>query len=215
MRVGLYARVSTADKGQSADVQLDRLRDYCKAKGWQIVAVYQEEVTGTGKVVREMFNNLMEDARLRKFDLLLVWKFDRFSREGAYKSIEHIQKLNSYGVKFESLTEPFLATTGSFGEQVLIPLMAWMSQQESIRISERVRAGILRKKQKCINLGVKFKWGRRDYSNEIIEQIKQLKINNNSIRQIANALNLSVGGVHKTLKRLEQLETEENPKNLS
>jgi DNA invertase Pin-like site-specific DNA recombinase len=95
MRVAIYARVSTDDKGQDVENQLMQLRDYCKAKNYTIVKEYTEYITGTGKKRRPVFEEMMEDARKRKFDILLVWSYDRFSRAGL-KDIHYINDLNEW-----------------------------------------------------------------------------------------------------------------------
>src|SRR5271157_2312125 len=89
MKVAIYARVSTDDKGQDTENQLLQLRTYCEAKGYEVYKEFTENVTGTGKKRRLEFEEMMEDARRRKFDILLVWSYDRFSRAGL-KDIHYI-----------------------------------------------------------------------------------------------------------------------------
>src|SRR5690606_7213933 len=89
------------------------------------------------------FRQLFEDAHRRRFDLVLFWALDRFSREGAMATLRSLQELESYGVGFRSDTERYLDSTGLFKE-ALIAIRATLAKQEHIRISERVKAGMER-----------------------------------------------------------------------
>jgi DNA invertase Pin-like site-specific DNA recombinase len=151
MKVAIYARVSTDDKGQDVENQLIQLRDYCKAKGYSIFKEYTEYITGTGKKKRPAFEEMLEDARKRKFDILLVWSYDRFSRAGL-KDIRYILDLNSWGVKFISYQESFLDTTTDMGE-LLLPIFAWIAKQEARKISERTKAALQKLKSQNVKLG--------------------------------------------------------------
>lgn len=84
-RVGIYARVSTPDgKGQSPEMQLRELREHCERRGWQMVGEYVDRMTGS-KDSRPELDRLMADAHKRRFDVVIVWKFDRFAR-----SVSHL-----------------------------------------------------------------------------------------------------------------------------
>jgi len=101
MRVALlYARVSTKDKGQSTDNQLPDLRRYAQVHGWDIYKEYAEEESGS-TANREQFKKLFADAHQRQFDLVLFWSLDRFSREGALPTLQHLNLLESYGVGYK------------------------------------------------------------------------------------------------------------------
>ena len=86
--VAIYARVSTRAKGQSTDNQLPDLRRYAEAHGWTIYNEYSEESGGTAN--REQLQQLFADAHQRRFDLVLFWSLDRFSREGALSTLQHL-----------------------------------------------------------------------------------------------------------------------------
>ena len=86
-QVDLYARVSTKDKGQDVENQLAQLREFCKRHGYVIHGEYMDDESGTkGKRERSGFARLFEDASKRKFDVVLVWSLDRFTREGSQVS---------------------------------------------------------------------------------------------------------------------------------
>jgi DNA invertase Pin-like site-specific DNA recombinase len=139
-RIGLYARVSTRDKGQDTENQLAQLRVFCAANHWPIVAEFVEHATGK-RSDREQFKRMFTAASRREFDFLVTWALDRLSREGVAKTFEHIKQLRGYGVQDISYSEPHFRTTGPAGE-LMIADAAWIAEQEHQRISERVRAGL-------------------------------------------------------------------------
>lgn len=150
-KVGIYARVSTMDRGQDVDNQLNQLKEYCRNKGYEIFNIYSDQITGTGRKKRPEFERMINDAKQRKFNILLVWAYDRFSRAGL-TDIQIILDIHSRGVKFVSYTEPFLDMSSPTGE-LMLPFMAWISKQESRRMSERVKAGLIRARAEGKRLG--------------------------------------------------------------
>jgi DNA invertase Pin-like site-specific DNA recombinase len=138
--VALYARVSTRDKGQDTENQLTQLREFCERQGWAIAHEYVDRATGK-RSDREQFQRLFAAASERKFDLVLFWALDRFSREGVLETLNHLQRLNSYGVNWRSFTEQYLDSCGIFKDAVL-SILATIAKQERVRLSERVTAGL-------------------------------------------------------------------------
>src|SRR5690242_505858 len=99
MRVAIYARVSTDDKGQDPENQLRQLRAWCNQMGHTVAREYVEhENGGKGVDYRRQLAQLFSDAARREFDLLLVWSIDRFSREGMAATVGYLQRLSSHGV---------------------------------------------------------------------------------------------------------------------
>lgn len=141
-RIVLYARVSTKDKGQDTRNQLAQLREYCAKQDWTVTREYVDHASAkTGD--RPKFNELLEAASRREFDLVLFWSLDRFSREGVLETLQHLQKLTSYGVGWKSFTEQYLDSCGVFRDAVL-SILATIAKQERIRLSERTVAGLER-----------------------------------------------------------------------
>jgi len=104
MRVAIYARVSTEDKGQDPENQLRELQDWCANSGHTISHEYVESESGRkGADKRKQFVALFEDAAKRKFDCVLFWALDRFSREGMTQTIVHLQRLTAWGVGGDDL----------------------------------------------------------------------------------------------------------------
>lgn len=191
MKAAIYARVSTDDKGQDTENQLIQLRQYCLAKNYEVYKEYTEYVSGTGKKKRPAFEELMEDARRRKFDVLLVWSYDRFSRAGL-KDIHYISDLNQWGVKFMSYQESFLDTTSEMGE-LLTPIFAWIAKQEAKKISERTKAGLVRAKQEGKKLG-------RPKAELGTERILALRQQGKSLDEIAKEIGSSKETVRRRLQ---------------
>jgi len=143
-KVATYARVSTADKTQDNANQILAMDQLIAKRGWEVYKRYQDHESG-GKSTRQGFKQMMEDARRGKFDLLVFWSLDRFSREGTYETLEHLKRLDSHGVKFLSVQEEYLETLGPWGDAV-IGLLACIAKLERTRMSERVKAGMARAK---------------------------------------------------------------------
>jgi len=145
MRAGLYARVSTMGKGQETDNQLIQLREFSQNQHWVVIREYEDHESGS-KADRTEFCVMLQDAAARKFDVLLFWSLDRLTREGTLATLKYLELIESYGVHWRSLTEPWIDSAGPFRD-VIISLLASLAKQERVRISERVRAGMMRAKQ--------------------------------------------------------------------
>jgi DNA invertase Pin-like site-specific DNA recombinase len=145
MRAGLYARVSTMGKGQATDNQLIQLREFSQNQHWAVIREYEDHESG-GKADRTEFRVMLQDAATRKFDVLVFWSLDRLTREGTLATLKYLELIESYGVHWRSLTEPWIDSAGPFRD-VIISLLASLAKQERVRISERVRAGLARAKQ--------------------------------------------------------------------
>jgi DNA invertase Pin-like site-specific DNA recombinase len=154
MRVAIYARVSTTDKGQDAENQLRELRQFTankESEGWSLTGEYVDQASGKS-ADRPEFQRLFRDAAERKFDLVLFWSLDRFTREGVLETLQHLQRLTSNGVDWWSLKEEYLRSIGPFRDAVL-SILATIAKQERVRISERVKAGLDRAKAQGKSIG--------------------------------------------------------------
>jgi DNA invertase Pin-like site-specific DNA recombinase len=159
MRVAIYARVSTDDKGQDPENQLRQLREWCERMGHPIVREYVEHEGGAKGVEHRKFAG----AARRDFDLLLVWSLDRFSREGMAATVNHLQRLSSHGVAFRSFTEEHLSTENELVRNVLLAVLASLAKLEREKISQRTKAGLERARARGKVLGrPKFSDGDRE-----------------------------------------------------
>ena len=143
LRIAIYARVSTADKGQDTENQLRELREFVtnkSAEGWSVAGEYVDQASGKN-ANRPAFQRLFRDAAERRFDLALFWSLDRFSREGVVETLQHLERLKANGVQWWSFREEYLRSVGPFSDAVLA-ILACIAKQERIRLSERVKAGL-------------------------------------------------------------------------
>ncbi len=154
MRVAIYARVSTDDKGQTTENQLRELREWCRVSGHEIVATYSEHESGRGGAdKRPQLAAMLDAAGKRKFDLVLVWALDRLSREGMMETMQHLAKLDTFGVRFHSYCEPMLSTDNELVRNVMLALYSSIAKQETEKLSRRVKAGMARAKAKGTRSG--------------------------------------------------------------
>lgn len=161
MKVALYARVSLEEgnkedrRYQEPENQLDPLRAWASSMGWEVAAEYVDRGSGADHN-RARFRQMLNDAMLQRFRLILIWKLDRFSREGIGHTLAYIQRLRGRHVAVKSLTETWVDTSeeNPLGE-FLIAVFSWVAAEERKKISERTKLGIQRRK----NLGI-WKGGR-------------------------------------------------------
>lgn len=151
MKVAIYARVSLeeGDKNdrryQEPENQLVPLRDFCKSMGWEIEKEYIDKMSGANPA-RPNFRLMMNEAMLRRFSGIVVWKLDRFSREGIVSTMSYIKQLKERGIWLKSMTESWLDTSQEGITDIVLAIMSWASAEERKKISERTKAGIARKK---------------------------------------------------------------------
>ena len=188
MRVAIYARVSTNDKGQDPDNQVHQLRDFAEKHG-AIYKVFTEEVSG-GKSDRTQFKQLLLEAYQKKFDLVVFWRLDRFSREGALPALKYLKELRDHGVNYKSFSEPYLDSLGPFGD-VIVSMLATIAAQDLIKVSENTKAALAKKKAAGIRLGAPTK------STAVVAQTLALKAEGKSNGYIARTLKISPSTVAK------------------
>lgn len=151
VRVGLYARVSLDDshvghRFQDPMIQVDAIKKFCEARGYVVVGEYVDRVSGASSN-RPEFKRLMEDAYGGVFDVVVVWKLDRFSRERISVVMGYIDRLKGWGVGLVSVTESWLDTrVDNPVSELILSVMSWFAAEERRKISERTKAGIEKKK---------------------------------------------------------------------
>ena len=150
VRAALYGRISTVNHGQDVNMQLRELRDYCERRGWTVAGEYVDTGISGAKDRRPELDRMMADAHKRRFDVVAVWKFDRFAR-----SVSHLLRaLDTFrvlGVEFVSLSES-LDTATPAGRMVFTVLGAVAELERSL-IADRVRAGLRNARAKGKRLG--------------------------------------------------------------
>jgi DNA invertase Pin-like site-specific DNA recombinase len=188
MRIAIYARVST-DK-QDTENQLVQLREFASKQGWTVTREYTDYESGS-KSDRAQFQQMFADASRRKFDLVLFWALDRLSREGVLETLQHLNRLTSYGVGFRSFTEQFFDSCGIFKDAV-IAIMATLAKQERVKRSERTKAGLARVRAAGQALGRPARLNGR-HSVEIA----RLRSQGLSLRAVGRELGISEGSVRR------------------
>jgi DNA invertase Pin-like site-specific DNA recombinase len=187
-RVAVYVRVSTKD--QSVDMQLNDLERYSKERDLSIFNVYKDNGVSGTKETRPALSELMNDAKKRKFDIVLVWRFDRFARSTKHL-VTALYEFRNLGIDFISYQEN-IDTSSPLGEAIFTIISA-MSKLERDIIAERVKGGLRKAKANGKRLG-------RPKSEVDTDKVIEYRKQNKSIRQIASELNLSKGAVQRTLE---------------
>ena len=147
-RIALYARVSTTE--QSTDSQLLDLRRYAADRGWGIYREYTDNGISGTKDSRPALNELMDDAKKRRFDVVLVWRFDRFARSTKHLILA-LEEYRNLGIDFVSYQEN-IDTSSPLGSAIFTIISA-VAQLERDIIAERVKAGLRRAKENGKKLG--------------------------------------------------------------
>jgi DNA invertase Pin-like site-specific DNA recombinase len=186
----IYSRVSTVGHGQDPAMQTRELTEYCERRGWQVFDLYIDHGVSGRKDSRPALNRLMRDAHARRFDVVVCWRFDRFSR-----SVSHLcralETFNSLGIQFNSLCEQVDTNTPT--GKLVFTILGAVAEGERNLIAERVRAGLKNARAKGKRLG-------RPTKCVDVDKIKSLRAAGQSWRKIAAAMQLSVGTVYSAAR---------------
>ncbi len=153
MRAALYIRVSTdkqASEGTSLEVQEEKLLKFCSFQGWQVFKLYADRGISGKDTERPQFQALMQDARQKQFDVVVVTKLDRFGRS-LRDLINSIHELNSIGIQFTSVNDNINTTTPN--GKLLFHVLGAFAEFEREIIKERMMAGIAKAKQEGRQIG--------------------------------------------------------------
>jgi DNA invertase Pin-like site-specific DNA recombinase len=186
--VALYARVSTSD--QSCDAQLADLRRYAKQR-FEVIREYIDTGVSGAQRHRPSLDALMADARKKHFEVVLVWKFDRFARSLKHL-IDSLEDFAALGIDFVSYTEGVDTTTPS--GRLLFHMVGAVAQFERDLIVERVRAGIAHAKA----IGKRIGRPRAEIDQK---EVLKLRASGKSLRKIARILNVPVSRVRRALEK--------------
>lgn len=182
----IYSRVSTLGHGQDPAMQTRELTEYCQRRGWDVFDLYVDNGVSGKKDSRPALNRLMRDAHARRFEVVVVWRFDRFSR-----SVSHLcralETFNALDIQFVSLCEQVDTSTPT--GKLVFTILGAVAEGERNLIAERVRAGLRNARAKGKRLG-------RPKVDVDVAQIESLRASGHSWRSIAAMMKLSVGTVH-------------------
>ena len=147
-RVAIYARVSTNE--QTTENQLLELRAYVETRDWGLTREYIDEGVSGAKDRRPALDQLLGDARRRRFDVVACWRLDRLGRNLRHL-VTLLDELHALGIAFVSLGEGIDCTTPA--GRLQLHILAALAEFERARIQERVKAGLARAKAQGVKLG--------------------------------------------------------------
>jgi DNA invertase Pin-like site-specific DNA recombinase len=199
-RAAIYVRVSTANRTRSGDgfeqnpeVQELPLRQMAQQRGWDLARIYSDRMSGT-KEDRPGLKSLMQDARKGEFQVVLVWRFDRFAR-----SIEQLvlalAEFRSLGIDFVSCQEA-LDTSTPMGK-AMFTIIGAMAELERNVIRERVVAGMEYARRHGTKSGNSIGRPRRIFDRDEVLRLRESGL---SIEGIAKEMHIGVGTVVRVIQ---------------
>lgn len=194
-RVAIYARVSTANGGQNPSLQTRELKEYCEHRDWQLAGEYVDTGISGAKERRPELDRLMADAHRRRFDAVVVWKFDRFARSVSHL-LRALETFRALGIEFVSFSEQ-LDTSTPAGKLVFTVLGAVAELERSL-IAERVRAGLRNARAKGKRLG-------RPPIGVDAARIASLRSTGRSWREITEQTGISKGTAQRAVVSLPKI----------
>ena len=189
MKVALYTRVSTND--QSVEMQTSDLKRYCDQRGFEVYKEYSDQGVSGTKDKRPALDELMADAKKRKFDAVLCWRFDRIARSTKHL-ITALEEFRHMGIDFVSYQEN-IDTSSPLGK-AMFTIVSAIAELERNILLERVRAGLKRAKENGRILG------RPKRLDLDVEELQRMRKKGLSFRQIAKQVKACPGTVYKSLK---------------
>jgi len=200
MRAAIYARVSTSNNGQDPRVQTREIREYCERRGWQIAGEYVDVGISGTKEKRPELDRLLADAHRRRFDAVVVWKFDRFARSVSHL-LRALETFQSLGIEFVSLTEG-VDTSTPMGKMVFTVLGAVAELERSL-IVERVK-GLRNARAKGKRLG-------RPRVVVDVRRVATLRAEGHSWATIAERLGIGEGTAYRAVSESPKIPVKRAP----
>ena len=195
MRAAICARVSTINHGQDVTLQTRELQQFAAARGWEIAGEYVDAGVSGTKDSRPELNRLIADAHKRRFDVVCVWRFDRFARSVSHL-LRALETFKALGIEFVSYSEQ-MDTSAPAGKTVFTVLGAVAELERSL-IVERVRAGLRNARAKGKTLG-------RPRVTVDTARVSRLRASGLSWPKIASELGVSVGTVYQASRSLSKI----------
>jgi putative DNA-invertase from lambdoid prophage Rac len=193
MNAAIYARVSTTD--QTNAIQVRELKDYIERRGWTLARVYQDQMSGA-KASRPGLDQLMADARCRRFDVVVVWKLDRFGRSLVH-CVSGIQDLASMGIRFIATSQGLDTDESNPASKLLMHILAAVAQFERELIHERVSAGMKAARKNGTKTGNPIGRPRRIFDRQEVVRLRGTGL---SIERIAHQMRIGVGTVVRVMQ---------------
>jgi DNA invertase Pin-like site-specific DNA recombinase len=194
MRTVLYARVSTLNNGQDVSMQVREFEEFCASRKWTVTDRYIDTGISGSKDSRPELNRLMADAKRRRFDAVIVYRFDRFARSTRHL-VNGLAEFSALGIQFISMHEGIDTSTPN--GRLVFGIFASIAEFERDLIRERVRSGIANRKAKGLRVGRK---------PVVLDQARLTALRGQglSIRDIAAELKCSRSLVHRSVSKTLQ-----------
>jgi DNA invertase Pin-like site-specific DNA recombinase len=195
-RAAIYVRVSTSKKinpdvyHQNPQVQEAPLRELAERRGWTVYKIYCDRMSGANPN-RPEYRRLMEDARRRAFDVVMVWKLDRFARS-VKELLTGLDEFNSLGIDFVSSTEAMDTSTPA--GRLLFAVIGAIAEFERSLIRERIRAGVEYARENGTKSGNTIGRQRKVFNRDLAISLRTQGV---SIREIARRLGVGKGTVER------------------
>jgi len=194
-KVALYCRVSTSTKDQTTENQLRELTSYCDRMGYEVVKVYEDEVSGSKTIEkRPAYNQMCKDAFLKKFDAIIGWDVSRFGRS-MKEFVSFLADMDDKGIGVIAVKNG-LDTVSSSG-RMMMKLIGVLEEWNREMLIERTNAGLARTVANGTKLGRK-----KTVTDKITAQIIELRTEKKSIRAIASEVGVSTATVQRELKKV-------------
>jgi len=190
VKVAIYGRVSTAE--QNATMQLDELRAYCQRRQWDIVEEFTDSGVSGSKESRPALNRLLADAKRRKYDAVLVYRYDRFARS-LRQLVNALTEFDALGIHFVSLHEG--VDTSTPNGRLVFGIFASIAEFERELIRDRVKSGLAAARTKGKRLG-------RPPVSVDAARIARLRASGHSWAMISAQLGIKQGTARRTVERL-------------
>jgi DNA invertase Pin-like site-specific DNA recombinase len=187
-RAAIYVRVSKTDGSQSTDNQRPEVEQLAKARGFEVVHVYDEQQSAVKH--RPKYEAMLKDAKRGRFQVLIVWALDRFGRS-MVGNLQDVLELDRLGVTVISVRETWLDTGGPV-RNLLIAVFSWCAEQERARLVERTKAGMEQARRRGARIG-------RPRARLDHDELHRLRAQGLSVRQIAETLNVGSSTIQRRL----------------
>ena len=194
-KVALYCRVSTSTKDQTTENQLRELTAYCDRMGYEVVKVYEDEISGAKtREKRPAYNELCKDAFLKKFDVVIAWDVSRFGRS-LKEFVSFLGDMDDKGIGVVAVKNG-LDTSSSTGK-MMMKMIGVMEEWNREMLVERTKSGLARTRANGTKLG------RKKITNpKMTAQIISLRNENKSIRAIATEVGVSTATIQRELRKV-------------
>ena len=193
-RCAIYCRVSTSTKDQTTENQFLELKSYCERMNYEIVKIYEDEVSGAKtREKRPAYNEMCQDAFLKKFDTIIGWDVSRFGRS-MKEFVSFLADMDDKGINVVAVKNGL--DMGSSSGRMMMKLIGVLEEWNREMLIERTNAGLARAKANGTKLGRK-----KTVTDDMTSKIIELRNAQKSIRAIASEVGVSTATVQRELKK--------------